>query len=161
MFSDIKDLAELAAEMRMQYETCREVYMWACEYLGCIPVTPYLRSMDSEVCDLDSYGIGAKGSKAMAVSLIINTHITTLNLAHNAIGPKGTSNIVYMLSENCFITTLILGKKQNNLIKKFVYFDKNADIAPVATPRQAIDKIKKYHPLRRPLFQVSNEKSLP
>ena len=107
--SDIKELAELAADLRMTYETCKEVYLWACDYIGCIPVAPYIRSMDSDVCDLDSYGIGMKGCKALAVSLIINTHITKLNLAYNAIGPNGTSCITYMLLENCFITNLILG----------------------------------------------------
>ena len=45
----------------------------------------------------------------MAVSLIINTSITNLNLRFNAIGPKGTSYITYMLLENCFITSLNLG----------------------------------------------------
>ena len=111
-FSDIKDLADLAADLRMTYETCQEVYLWACEYTGSVPVAPYIRSMDMEVCDLDSYGIGTKGCKALAVSLIINTHITKLNLAYNAIGPAGTSCITYMLLENCFITNLVLGNEQ-------------------------------------------------
>ena len=24
----------MAADLRMTYETCREVYLWACEYVG-------------------------------------------------------------------------------------------------------------------------------
>jgi hypothetical protein len=48
----------------MKYETCKEVYLWACEFIGCIPVSPYIRSMDKDVCDLDAYGIATKGCKA-------------------------------------------------------------------------------------------------
>jgi hypothetical protein len=48
--------------------------------------------------------------KALAVSLIINTSIIKLNLGNNAIGAKGTADIAFMLLENCFITTLNLGR---------------------------------------------------
>ena len=103
-------MADEAADLRSKYETCEQVYLWACRKLGCTPVTPFIRNINQELCNLDDYGLGERGTKALSVSLIINTSIIRLQLASNAIGANGTYSICNMLKENCFITELVLGK---------------------------------------------------
>ena len=135
LFSDIKDLADEAADLRSKYETCEQVYLWACRKLGCTPVTPFIRNINQELCNLgtfsitfssyklllDDYGLGERGTKALSVSLIINTSIIRLQLASNAIGGNGTYSICNMLKENCFITELVLGKSLTLIPVRHLY----------------------------------------
>ncbi|XP_060118211.1 leucine-rich repeat-containing protein 74A [Heteronotia binoei] len=83
-----------------------ELYREACKLVGVIPVSYFIRNMEEPVMNLNHHGLGPKGIKAIAIALVSNTTITHLELDDNWILGEGTTYLVQMLRENCYIQEL-------------------------------------------------------
>lgn len=84
----------------------KKVYLKACETMGIIPASYFVRNIQETQIIMPHHGIGGKGAKAIAVALVSNTTISTLNLADNGIGGEGAIAIADMLKDNCYVTKL-------------------------------------------------------
>jgi len=100
-------------EERTNYDTTgREVYVNQCRTLNIIPVSYFLRHMQTTEINMPHHGLGPKGAKAIALALVNNTTVLKLNLADNALEAEGGQYIANMLRENCYITTLDLSENR-------------------------------------------------
>uniref|UniRef100_G1KTJ7 Uncharacterized protein n=1 Tax=Anolis carolinensis TaxID=28377 RepID=G1KTJ7_ANOCA len=84
-----------------------ELYLEACKLVGVVPVSYFIRNMEEPVMNLNHHGIGPKGTKALAIALVSNTTITHLELEDNWILGEGTTYLVQMLRENCYIQEMM------------------------------------------------------
>uniref|UniRef100_A0A670YC31 Leucine rich repeat containing 74A n=1 Tax=Pseudonaja textilis TaxID=8673 RepID=A0A670YC31_PSETE len=75
--------------------------------VGVIPVSYFTRNMEEPVMNLNHHGLGPKGTKAIAIALVSNTTITHLELEDNWILAEGTTYLVQMLRENCYIQEMV------------------------------------------------------
>uniref|UniRef100_A0A8D0BUB1 Leucine rich repeat containing 74A n=1 Tax=Salvator merianae TaxID=96440 RepID=A0A8D0BUB1_SALMN len=95
------------AEKSFAAITGAELYIEACKLVGVVPVSYFLRNMDEPVMNLNHHGLGPKGTKAIAIALVSNTTITHLELEDNWILAEGTTYLVQMLRENCYIQEMV------------------------------------------------------
>nr|XP_033812538.1 leucine-rich repeat-containing protein 74B [Geotrypetes seraphini] len=101
-------------ETKAPYDpTGRNNYLEACKVYGVVPISYFLRHMADTNLTMRHHGLGPKGTKALAVPLITNTSILTLNLSDNWMEAEGAIAIADMLKENCFIADLDLS--DNNI----------------------------------------------
>ncbi|KAF6351723.1 leucine rich repeat containing 74A [Rhinolophus ferrumequinum] len=84
----------------------RELYMEACKLLGIAPVSCFLRNMEESYVNLNHHGLGPSGTKAIAIALVSNTTVITLELADNCIMEMGVLSLMEMLQENYYIQEL-------------------------------------------------------
>uniref|UniRef100_A0A8D0C1Z6 Leucine rich repeat containing 74A n=1 Tax=Salvator merianae TaxID=96440 RepID=A0A8D0C1Z6_SALMN len=101
------DLEIEDAEKSFAAITGAELYIEACKLVGVVPVSYFLRNMDEPVMNLNHHGLGPKGTKAIAIALVSNTTITHLELEDNWILAEGTTYLVQMLRENCYIQEMV------------------------------------------------------
>ncbi|CAF3149449.1 unnamed protein product [Rotaria socialis] len=80
-----------------------QIYEETCKRLNICPCSMVIRSLHTTKINLENYGLGPKGSAALAVALVRNTFVTTLNLSGNDIGNNGMSHIYQILQENSYI----------------------------------------------------------
>ncbi|CAF1616877.1 unnamed protein product [Rotaria magnacalcarata] len=80
-----------------------QIYEETCKRLNICPCSMVIRSLHTTKINLENYGLGPKGSAALAVALVRNTYVTTLNLSGNDIGNNGMSHIYQILTENSYI----------------------------------------------------------
>ncbi|CAF3294130.1 unnamed protein product [Rotaria sp. Silwood2] len=80
-----------------------QVYEETCKRLNICSCSMVVRSLHTTKINLENYGLGPKGSQALAVALIRNTNVISLNLSGNNIGSNGMSHIYQILMENTFI----------------------------------------------------------
>lgn len=100
-------------ETKEDYDvTGRTTYIQACKMNGVIPVSYFLRNVQSPKLDMKHHGIGASGTKAISIALVTNTYVISLNLADNSLRPEGVGYIADMLKENCYISSLDLSQNQ-------------------------------------------------
>ncbi|KAJ7345027.1 hypothetical protein JRQ81_000977 [Phrynocephalus forsythii] len=90
-----------------------ELYIEACKLVGVVPVSYFIRNMEEPVMNLNHHGLGPRGTKAIAIALVSNTTITHLELEDNWILGEGTTYLVQMLRENCYIQEMNISN--NNL----------------------------------------------
>ncbi|XP_053139159.1 leucine-rich repeat-containing protein 74A isoform X3 [Hemicordylus capensis] len=83
-----------------------DLYIEACKLVGVVPVSYFIRNMEEPIMNLNHHGLGTKGTKALAIALVSNTTITHLELEDNWILGEGTTYLVQMLRENCYIQEL-------------------------------------------------------
>uniref|UniRef100_A0A8D2ZVB9 Leucine rich repeat containing 74A n=1 Tax=Scophthalmus maximus TaxID=52904 RepID=A0A8D2ZVB9_SCOMX len=88
--------------------TIAEVYLQACRLVGVVPVSYFIRNHDSPTMTLTHYGLGHLGCKALAIALVTDMHINTLELANNHIEAEGAEYLVEMLRANFTIQHLDL-----------------------------------------------------
>ncbi len=63
----------LLSEEKEEYDvTGKKLYLQACEALGVVPVSAFLRNLQSAEVDLRHHGIGPKGAKAIAIALSVS-----------------------------------------------------------------------------------------
>uniref|UniRef100_A0A3Q2Z1I3 Leucine rich repeat containing 74A n=1 Tax=Hippocampus comes TaxID=109280 RepID=A0A3Q2Z1I3_HIPCM len=83
-------------------------YLQACKLLGVVPVSYFIRNLDSRTMTLNHHGLGPLGCKALAIALVSDTHLNTLELADNYIQAEGAKDLSEMLKANFTIQHLDL-----------------------------------------------------
>ncbi|XP_017945538.1 leucine-rich repeat-containing protein 74B isoform X2 [Xenopus tropicalis] len=97
-------------EIKEQYDpTGKAKYLSACQFYGVIPVSYFLRHLQDPELVMRHHGLGPQATKALAVTLVTNTRIVTLDLSDNWLGGEGAAAIAEMLKENCYISGETLG----------------------------------------------------
>ncbi|XP_070402884.1 leucine-rich repeat-containing protein 74A [Nothobranchius furzeri] len=90
-----------------------EVYLQACKLVGVVPVSYFIRNLDSPTMTLTHHGLGPLGCKALAIALVSDMHINTLELADNHIQAEGVKCLLELLRAN--FTIQHLDVSNNNL----------------------------------------------
>ncbi|XP_055861450.1 leucine-rich repeat-containing protein 74B-like isoform X1 [Biomphalaria glabrata] len=93
----------------------KTLYLDACKKFGVVPISYFLRHMNDNSLSMKHHGLAGEGMRPIAISLVSNATITTLDLTDNWLGVDGGLALCEMLKENCFITDLNLS--DNNLNK--------------------------------------------
>ncbi|XP_059173459.1 leucine-rich repeat-containing protein 74B-like isoform X2 [Physella acuta] len=93
----------------------RSLYLDACKNFGVVPISYFLRHMNDSHLSMKHHGLAGEGMRPIAISLVSNATINTLDLTDNWLGYDGGMAVCEMLKENCFITDLNLS--DNNLNK--------------------------------------------
>ncbi|OWK09442.1 hypothetical protein Celaphus_00005960 [Cervus elaphus hippelaphus] len=81
----------------------KELYLEACKLVGVVPVSYFIRNMEESYVNLNHHGLGPNGTKAIAIALVSNTTVLTLELADNCIMQEGILSLVEMLQENYYL----------------------------------------------------------
>ncbi|XP_029973324.1 leucine-rich repeat-containing protein 74A [Salarias fasciatus] len=108
------DLESDGDEKNNQEMSTAEVYMQACKLVGVVPVSYFLRNLDSPTMSLAHHGLGPLGCRALATALVTDMTINTLELADNHIQAEGAKYLAEMLRANFTIQHLDLS---NNHLK--------------------------------------------
>ena len=58
-----------------------EVYLQACRLLGVVPVSYFIRNLDSTTMTLSHHGLGPLGCKALAIALVVSLKRITLSVS--------------------------------------------------------------------------------
>ncbi|XP_077414256.1 leucine-rich repeat-containing protein 74A isoform X3 [Vanacampus margaritifer] len=95
-------------EDRSNKASVADVYLQACKLVGVVPVSYFIRNLDSPTMTLSHYGLGPLGCKALAIALVSEMHISTLELADNHIQAEGAKDLAEMLKANFTIQHLDL-----------------------------------------------------
>ncbi|XP_053313201.1 leucine-rich repeat-containing protein 74B-like [Spea bombifrons] len=96
-------------EVKESYDpTGKARYLSACQYLGVVPVSYFLRHMQDSDLVMRHHGLGLQAVKALALSLVTNTSIVRLDLSDNWLEGDGAAAIADMLKENCYISEIYL-----------------------------------------------------
>ncbi|XP_032702099.1 leucine-rich repeat-containing protein 74A isoform X1 [Lontra canadensis] len=103
----------------------RELYLEACKLMGVVPVSYFLRNMEESYMNLNHHGLGPNGTKAIAIALVSNTSVITLELADNCLLEEGLLSLVEMLQENYYLQEMNvsdndLGLKGARIISEFL-----------------------------------------
>ncbi|XP_037001172.2 leucine-rich repeat-containing protein 74A [Artibeus jamaicensis] len=102
-----------------------ELYTEACKLVGVVPVSYFLRNMDEAFLNLNHHGLGPNGTKAIAIALVSNTTVISLELEDNCIMEEGVLSLVEMLQENYYVQELnisnnALGLEGARIISQFL-----------------------------------------
>ncbi|XP_078336521.1 uncharacterized protein LOC111138432 isoform X1 [Crassostrea virginica] len=95
--------------------TGRTAYIEGCKKVGVVPASYFLRHMNDPHLSMKHHGLGAQGMRAIAMSLVSNTSVLTLDLSDNWLGHPGGHAVCEMLRDNCFITHLDLSDNKFGL----------------------------------------------
>ncbi|XP_034053548.1 leucine-rich repeat-containing protein 74A-like [Gymnodraco acuticeps] len=106
------DLETDSATDQKQSQSRAELYLQACQRTGSVPVSSFLRNLGDTNLNLNHYGVGPLGTKALALVLQTDTTITNLELEENSLGPEGTRYLTEMLQTNITIQSLNLSNNQ-------------------------------------------------
>ncbi|XP_028292980.1 leucine-rich repeat-containing protein 74A [Gouania willdenowi] len=109
-----KDLESDENEENNKEMTIAEVYIQACKLVGVVPVSYFIRNLDSPTMSLIHHGLGPLGCKALSIALVTDMQIKTLELGDNHIQAKGAKYLAEMLKANFTIQNLDLS---NNCLK--------------------------------------------
>ncbi|XP_006864853.1 PREDICTED: uncharacterized protein C14orf166B homolog [Chrysochloris asiatica] len=93
----------------------RELYLEACKLVGVVPVSYFIRNMEEPYMNLNHHGLGPKGTKAIAIALVSNTTIVSLELEDNCMMEEGALSLVQMLHENYYIQELNISENDLGL----------------------------------------------
>uniref|UniRef100_A0A9L0REV2 Leucine rich repeat containing 74A n=1 Tax=Equus caballus TaxID=9796 RepID=A0A9L0REV2_HORSE len=86
----------------------KELYLEACKLVGVVPVSYFIRNMEESYVNLNHHGLGPRGTKAIAIALVSNTAVMTLELEDNCIMAEGIVSLTQMLRENYYLQELNL-----------------------------------------------------
>uniref|UniRef100_A0A9L0JCX7 Leucine rich repeat containing 74A n=1 Tax=Equus asinus TaxID=9793 RepID=A0A9L0JCX7_EQUAS len=86
----------------------KELYLEACKLVGVVPVSYFIRNMEESYVNLNHHGLGPRGTKAIAIALVSNTAVMTLELEDNCIMAEGVVSLTQMLQENYYLQELNL-----------------------------------------------------
>ncbi|XP_045916767.1 leucine-rich repeat-containing protein 74A-like isoform X2 [Micropterus dolomieu] len=92
-----------------------ELYLQACRRTGTIPVSSFLHHLGEVSLNLNHYGVGPQGAKALAIVLQSDNLITNLELEDNTLWAEGTRYLKEMLQTNICIESLNLSNNQLHL----------------------------------------------
>uniref|UniRef100_A0A8C5E0K4 Uncharacterized protein n=1 Tax=Gouania willdenowi TaxID=441366 RepID=A0A8C5E0K4_GOUWI len=80
---------DLESDENNKEMTIAEVYIQACKLVGVVPVSYFIRNLDSPTMSLIHHGLGPLGCKALSIALVTDMQIKTLELGDNHIQAKG------------------------------------------------------------------------
>ncbi|NXD66935.1 LR74A protein, partial [Eolophus roseicapillus] len=86
--------------------TGTELYLEACKLMEVVPVSHFTQNMAKSYINLNHYGLGSKGVKAIAIALVSNETVTHLELEDNCMLAEGAICIAEMLRENSTLQEL-------------------------------------------------------
>ncbi|NWS37814.1 LR74A protein, partial [Probosciger aterrimus] len=86
--------------------TGTELYLEACKLMEVVPVSHFTQNMAKSYINLNHYGLGPKGVKAIAIALVSNETVTHLELEDNCMLAEGAICIAEMLQENSTLQEL-------------------------------------------------------
>lgn len=92
--------------------TGKRVYSQACKDIGVVPVSHFIRHITTNKIIMKHHGLGPLGAKAIAIPLVTNTTVLTLDLEDNWIEGDGAAYLADMLKENCYISDLNLAENK-------------------------------------------------
>ncbi|XP_073098189.1 leucine-rich repeat-containing protein 74A isoform X2 [Manis javanica] len=103
----------------------RELYLEACKLVGVVPASSFIQNMEKSYMNLNHRGLGPNGTKAIAIALVSNMTVHTLELADNCIMEEGVLSLVEMLQENYYLQEMNisdnnLGLKEAHIISEFL-----------------------------------------
>ncbi|KAL1789859.1 leucine-rich repeat-containing protein 74A [Sigmodon hispidus] len=89
----------------------KELYLEACKLLNVVPASYFIRNMEESCMNLNHHGLGPKGTKAIAITLVegemSNTsEMAQLELEDNCIMEEGVLSLMEMLHENYYLQEL-------------------------------------------------------
>ncbi|XP_049753496.1 leucine-rich repeat-containing protein 74A [Elephas maximus indicus] len=93
----------------------KELYLEACKLVGVVPVSYFIRNMEESYMNLNHHGLGPKGTKAIAIALVSNTTIISLELGDNCMMEEGVTSLMQMLHENYYIQELNISENDLGL----------------------------------------------
>uniref|UniRef100_A0A672GKG5 Leucine rich repeat containing 74A n=1 Tax=Salarias fasciatus TaxID=181472 RepID=A0A672GKG5_SALFA len=107
-----------------------EVYLQACRRIGAVPVSAFVRAVSDTTVNLNRYGVGPRGARALAVALKV-TVVTKLELEDNRLKAEGTRYLMKMLQSNTTIESLNISHNQLGLegasvVSKIGYFQRRS-----------------------------------
>ena len=102
------------AEDRVEILTksTQEIYLDACKSNENVPSSRFLKQCSTENVDLNHYGLGDSGIRAVCSALKGCTRVIILKLHDNGIKDKGITSIAKMLKRNIYITKVDLSGNQ-------------------------------------------------
>ncbi|XP_040920936.1 leucine-rich repeat-containing protein 74A-like [Toxotes jaculatrix] len=109
------DLEKDDATNKRQNLSRAELYLRACQRTGAVPVSSFLRHLGEATLNLNHYGVGPRGAKALATALQNDSDVTNLELEDNALRAQGTRYLMEMLQTNMSIQCLNLSNNQLHL----------------------------------------------
>uniref|UniRef100_A0A9L0J8F3 Leucine rich repeat containing 74A n=1 Tax=Equus asinus TaxID=9793 RepID=A0A9L0J8F3_EQUAS len=86
----------------------KELYLEACKLVGVVPVSYFIRNMEESYVNLNHHGLGPRGTKAIAIALVSDYRIKSLDLSHNQFSDKGGEHLGQMLALNVGLQSLDL-----------------------------------------------------
>ncbi|XP_069714615.1 leucine-rich repeat-containing protein 74A isoform X2 [Phaenicophaeus curvirostris] len=113
--SDLEEKATQGADTDLEDEdpvkafagiTGAELYLEACRLMEVVPVSTFIRNLSKPYVNLNHYGVGPKGVKAIAIALVSNAAVTHLELEDNGILAEGAICIAEMLQWNSTLQEL-------------------------------------------------------
>ncbi|KAH3830279.1 hypothetical protein DPMN_103520 [Dreissena polymorpha] len=102
-FDEKTTLPEEEAHHDNPLEHCQEMYSRACRQYNVHPVAYFYNALRNDKCVLRHRQMTSDSVKALAVALVGNSSLETLDLGDNDMGPKGAEYIADMLRENNFV----------------------------------------------------------
>ncbi|XP_060908693.1 leucine-rich repeat-containing protein 74A-like [Labrus mixtus] len=88
-----------------------ELYLQACRQTGAVPVSSFLNLAEADL-NLNHYGVGPQGAKALAIVLQTDKTITHLELEDNNLHAEGARYLMEMLQINMTIQSINLSNNQ-------------------------------------------------
>ncbi|KAJ8341533.1 hypothetical protein SKAU_G00338240 [Synaphobranchus kaupii] len=108
------DLEGEEIEKNKKEMSTADVYLRACQMVGVVPVSYFLRNLGNATLNLNHHGLGPLGCKALAIALVSDMQITSLELEDNYVLAEGARYLVETLKANITIENLNLS---NNHLK--------------------------------------------
>ncbi|XP_060084078.1 leucine-rich repeat-containing protein 74A-like [Ylistrum balloti] len=114
IMSDVEPVPVIPEEEQTSH-AIRQMYTDSCRQVGVIPVRSLTQQLCSPVVQLRCRSLGPKGADALAIALVHNPTVTSLDLEDNGIGSEGAKSLAQMLEVNHNITDVCLAE---NLVLK-------------------------------------------
>ncbi|KAK7097825.1 leucine-rich repeat-containing protein 74A-like [Littorina saxatilis] len=89
-----------------------KTYVESCKKVGVNPVEPISGSLADTHIVLNTRGLGVKGAKAIAIALVNNKTVESLDLEDNWIGEDGATSIAQMLETNHVLTEINIAENR-------------------------------------------------
>lgn len=99
-------------QVKILQRSTQEIYLNACKSSDLVPASRFLKQCTTENVDLNHYGLGDSGVRAICTALEKCTKVINLQLHDNGINDKGIKSIAKMLKRNLFIVKVDLSGNQ-------------------------------------------------
>ncbi|XP_068686720.1 leucine-rich repeat-containing protein 74A-like [Montipora foliosa] len=110
-----QELEDKLDQVEIRERSPREIYLEVCKSCDIVPSSRFLKQYSSENVDLNHYGLGDPGTRAICVALEGCTNVTDLQLQDNGIRDKGITAVAKMLKRNRYIVKVDLSR---NLVER-------------------------------------------